>query len=92
MTVLLKEAGEEVEGVGLRIVVFDTLRFGQPEHRADRILVIPGHVADVPHNGDDFEFTGVLEYGSCRSASRIGFWVKSCAKGNPLRSVVACLS
>ena len=55
-----EEVGEEVEGVELRIVVFDALRFRQPEHGADRILIIPGHVADVAHNADDFEFAGVL--------------------------------
>src|SRR5262245_27097773 len=57
---VVEEVGEEVEGVELRIVVFDALRFGQPEHRADRILVIPGHVADVAHNADNFECVGVL--------------------------------
>ena len=51
---------EEVESVELRIVVLDALRFGQPEHRADRIFVTPGHVADVAHDTDDFEFAGVL--------------------------------
>src|SRR5262245_10615635 len=57
---VVEEVGEEVEGAESRIVVFDALRFGQPEHRADRILDAPGHVADVAHNADDFEFVGVL--------------------------------
>src|SRR6185312_6002195 len=52
--------GEEVEGIELRIVVFDALRFGQPEHRTDGLLYTPGHVADVTHNTDDLEFAGVL--------------------------------
>src|SRR5688572_14518712 len=51
---------EEVESRELRIVVFDALRFGQPEHRAYRLLVAPGHVADVAHDADDFECAGVL--------------------------------
>src|SRR5262245_34282793 len=57
---VVEEVGEEVEGVELRIVVFDALRFGQPEHRADRFLVTIGHVADVANNADDFECVGVL--------------------------------
>src|SRR5262245_22670869 len=57
---VVEEVGEEVEGVELRVVVFDALRFGQPEHWADRILVIPGHIADVAHNADYFECVGVL--------------------------------
>src|SRR5262249_23513710 len=57
---VVEEVGEEVEGGELRIVVFDALRFWQPEHRADRILVTISHVADVAHNADDFEFVSVL--------------------------------
>src|SRR5262245_34747431 len=57
---VVEEVGEEVAGVELWVVVFDALRFGQPEHRGDRILVTPGHVADVAHNADDFECVGVL--------------------------------
>ena len=58
---VIEEVGEEIKGVELRIVVFEALCFGQPEHGSNRIFVTPGHVAYIAHDADDFERPGVLD-------------------------------
>ena len=66
----------------LRIVIFDGLRFGQPEHRANRIFVAPSHVAHVAHDTDDFEVCGIFDARSEVLTDRVLVFKKALAKAS----------